>query len=205
MGYVIAGLAIAGAATSYMASQEQTGNANNQAHANYLNQEHQARLKVQQQNDQQIQNMRQQTLQNLYIGKAATSTKIRNKRSLNRVAAQQFTAMNQSNESAYDLLNSSIGAKGISGTSGTALAMKRQAFRNWARSAESLKYNTNEQFQALDDQYQGSLARMGKNEYLLNSYIGGQAPQPINGGWSAIAAGVSGGTSGAMAGSQLTS
>jgi thiol:disulfide interchange protein len=204
MPLVIAGLAVAGGVTAYMASAEQTGNANAQAYANYLNQEHQARLKVQQQNDQQIQNVRRQTLQNLYIGRAATATKIRNKRSLNRAARQQFAAMNESNKTAYELMNASIGAKNISGSSGTALAMKRQAFRNWARTTEAMKYNTRQQFQAVDDQYQGTLAKMDKNEYLLNSYIGGQAPQPINGGWSALAAGVGGATSGAMTGLKLT-
>jgi hypothetical protein len=101
-------------------------------------------------------------------------------------------------------MNASMGAKNISGSSGTALAMKRQAFRNWARTAEAMKYNTRQQFQAIDDQYQGTLAKMDKNEYLLNSYIGGQAPQPINGGWSAISAGVGGATSGAMTGLKLT-
>jgi len=200
---LIAGMAIVGAGTSMMASMEQTGNANRQARAAYLNQEHQSQLQIQRQNDDQIAKMRQQMMQNLYIGKAATESKVRNKRSLNRVARQQFTAMNQSNKASYDLMNATNSARNISGSSGSAMAMKRQAFNNWARSAESFKYNTKQQFQAIEDQYEGSINRMGSNEYLLDSYVAGQAPIPINGGWSAVAAGVSGATSGAMAGHSL--
>ena len=48
--------------------------------------------------------------------------------------------------------------------------------------------------------YENALSKMGSNEYLTNSYIGGQPPQMQNGTWSALAAGFSGGIGGATAG-----
>jgi len=203
MGYVIAALAVAGAASGYMASQESTANQNNANWANYLNQEHQSRLKVQQQNDQQVRNYQQQTLQNLYIGRAATQTKIASKASLNRAASARFSALQHSNAASYDLLLSSFGGRHIGGTSGTAKALKRQAFRNWSSTAEAMKWNTKQQHQQIANKYDATLKSMGSNEFLMNSYIGGQAPQEINGGWAAIAAGVSGGVAGASAGSGM--
>tara|TARA_R100000458_G_C8277439_1_gene252936 strand:+ start:3329 stop:3949 length:621 start_codon:yes stop_codon:yes gene_type:complete len=200
MPLVIAGLAVGGAAFSYMGSMEQTANANAQARANYLNQEHQARLKVQQQNDQQIQNYQRQLLQNLYIGRAATKQKIRDKQSLNRAAAAQAVSIHEQNRAAFDMLGMTFGSRGISGKSGTALALKRQALRNWSSTMEAHRYNTKQQQEQIGLKYENALARQGSNEYLTNSYIGGQPPQMINGTWSAMAAGFSGGVAGASAG-----
>lgn len=201
MGLVAGALALGavGAAAGYMGSMEQTANANNAAVANYLNSEHQARLKVQQQNDQQIRNYQRQLLQNLYIGRAATQTKIRDKRSLNRAAAAQAVSIHNQNRSAFDLMEVSLGAKNISSGSGTAVAMKRQALRNWSSSMEAHRYNTKQQQEQISLKYQNTLSSMGSNEFLTNSYIGGQPPQMIDGTWTAIASGVQGGISGASA------
>jgi len=200
MPLVIAGLAVGGSVLGYMGSMEQTANANAQARANFLNQEHQARLKVQQQNDQQLQNYQRQLMQNLYIGRAATEQKIRDKRSLNRAAAAQSIAIHEQNRAAFDLMGASFSSRGISGSSGTSLALKRQALRNWSSSMEAHRFNTKQQQEQVALKYENALSKMGSNEYLTNSYIGGQPPQMQSGGWSALAAGFSGGVAGASAG-----
>tara|TARA_R100000152_G_C6782185_1_gene218849 strand:- start:1884 stop:2504 length:621 start_codon:yes stop_codon:yes gene_type:complete len=190
-------LGVAGAGAGYMASMEQTANANNQAWASYLNKEHQARLQIQRENDKQIRGYQKQLLQNLYIGRAATQTKIRNKASLKRAAMAQSRSLHNTNKAAFDLLKSSIGSRNVSSSSGTARALKRQALHNWSNSSAALTHNLKQQDAQIDLQYQNTLAQMGTDEFLTNSYIGGQAPQMIDGTWSAIAAGVSGGTSAA--------
>jgi len=182
--------------TGYMASQEATANANNAAWAQYLNQEHQARLSVQRQNDQLLQQYRKQVTQNLFIEKAATTKKIRDKHSLRRSAQAQRIVLQHQNKAALDMLEGSIGSRNISSTSGSAQAMKRQAFRTWQTSAAALSYNVSQSEQGILDNYQNMLNKRGTDVFLPNTYMGGTAPQMQDGTWAAISAGVSGGISG---------
>lgn len=190
----------AGAFTGYMASLEATENANNAAWANYLNQDHQARLSVQRQNDQMLQQYRKQTTQNLFIESAATAKKIRDKQSLKRSARAQRVVLQHQNKAAYDMIETSVGSRNIASSSGTSKALKRQALRTWQNSAAALDYNTKEQGQGILDNYQGMLNRRGSDVFMPNTYIGGSAPQMIDGTWAAINAGISGGIQGAQAG-----
>jgi len=196
-------LAAFGAFSGYMASQEATANANRAAWANYLNQEHQGRLAVQRQNDQLLQQYRKQFTQNLFIEKAATSKKIRDKYSLRRSARAQRIVLTHQNKAAYDMLESSIGSRNIASTSGSAKALKRQAFRTWQNSASALSYNVGQGEQGILDNYQGMLNKKGKDIFLPNTYMGGTAPQMQDGTWAAINAGVSGGFAGAQASATL--
>jgi len=196
-------LAAFGAFSGYMASQEATANANRAAWANYLNQEHQGRLAVQRQNDQLLQQYRKQFTQNLFIEKAATSKKIRDKYSLRRSARAQRIVLTHQNTAAYDMLESSIGSRNIASTSGSAKALKRQAFRTWQNSASALSYNVGQGEQGILDNYQGMLNKKGKDIFLPNTYMGGTAPQMQDGTWAAINAGVSGGFAGAQASATL--
>ena len=199
MGIAIAAgvMGVAGAAFGFMGSMEQTANQNRAAYANYLNKEHQARLQVQRENDKQIRAYQKQFLQNWYIGKAATSTKIRNKQALKRAGRAQQLSLQQQSKAAFDLLESSIGSRGISASSGSAKALKRQALNNWQNSSSALDYNLKQKGEQIDLQYQNTLAQKGTDEFLTNSYIGGQPPQVIDGTWSALSAGLSGGMSAA--------
>jgi len=192
-------LAAFGALSGYMASQEATANANNAAWADYLNQQHQGRLAVQRQNDQFLQQYRKQFTQNLFIEKAATTKKIRDKQSLKRSARSQRIVLTHQNKAAYDMLESSIGSRNISNTSGSAKALKRQAFRTWQNSASALSYNIGQGEQGILDTYQSMLNQRGTDIFLPNTYMGGSAPQMQDGTWAAINAGFAGGIAGAQA------
>jgi len=193
----------AGMLSGYMASMEATENANNQAWAQYLNQDHQARLAIQRQNQALVRGYQKQVTQNLFIGAAATATKIQNSRSLRRSSAAQSGIMYHQNAANMDMLESTIGSRNISSTSGTAMAMKRQAIKMWQNSDAALNYNTEQQGLKIENQYKGMLNQMGTDVFIANSYMGGTAPQRINGTWAAINAGISGGISGAQAGMMI--
>lgn len=192
-------LAVLAGVSGYMASLEATENANNAAWAQYLNQEHQGRLAVQRQNDQLLQQYRKQVTQNLFIEKAATTKKIRDKHSLRRSARAQRIVLTHQNKAAYDMLESSIGSRNISASSGTSKALKRQALRTWQNSASALSYNVGQGEQGILDNYQGMLNKRGQDVFLPNTYMGGSAPQMQDGTWAAINAGIGGAIQGAQA------
>lgn len=201
MGAIAAGvIGVAGLVGGMMASAEATGNANAAAQSNFINNEHQARLKVQHFNDKQIQNYQKQLLQNLYIQRTATSDKIRNSSSLNRASRAQAISQHESNKAAFDLMSSSNGSRGISGSSGTALAMKRQALNHWGSSVEAFKFNTRQEQEKIALQYDNTLRQQGSDVFMTNSYIGGQPPPMQSGTMQALNAGISGGIAGAKAG-----
>ena len=193
----------AGMISGYMASREATANANKQAWAQYLNQEHQARLNIQRQNQTLVRGYQKQVKQNLFIGAAATATKINNSQSLRRSQAAQAGIMYHQNSASMDLLESSFSSRNISSTSGTGLALKRQAMKMWQNSNAALAYNNEQQGKKIQNQYDSMLKQRGTDVFIANTYMGGTSPEMQNGTWAAINAGISGGISGAQSGMML--